>query len=144
MKLTNFLPLAAFASLATAVPASFSISVSLNEGSLSNPSHPHVDACLAICWPNQHQCAQGQVRAARRVVSLDTYDLMLIPHVFLVCLGNGCKFSASSLLLWSTANTVNRDSLTAELLELLYLLCCSSPTKGGRREVCHKPYCARQ
>lgn len=65
MKLTNYIPFVAFASLATAVPASFSISVNVNGGSLRDSLHGSLDACTRICAFEQVKCGKGQVRAAR-------------------------------------------------------------------------------
>lgn len=91
MKLKIYLPLATLA-FATAVPAPFSVSVSINEGSLSNSIENAVDACTLICAPRKINCPEGQVRTATGVLFLDTNDLMLILHVFLVCLAARCKF----------------------------------------------------
>lgn len=87
MKLSNYIPLVALASLTSAMPASISVSVSVNDGSLRNSIHKQVDACTRPCFPTQEDCGEGNVRASRRVVSLDKNDFWLTLPRFSSTLG---------------------------------------------------------
>lgn len=93
MKFSKCLPLAALASLATAVPTSFTVSVNADDENLLNSIHKSDDACTKACLPEKIDCGECSVRVARWVIPLDTNYFTLTSHkFFLVRLGGKYRF----------------------------------------------------